>query len=71
MGLARQLTQPAAGERSRTAFNQQCARVRLSGVVVQNAGLDWSCPSNVYWQHKARFPANVAPKQCQTCRHDW
>lgn len=30
----------------------RCGRVRLTGVVVRNAGIDWSDASNCYWQHK-------------------
>jgi hypothetical protein len=30
----------------------RCGRVRLTGVVVRNAGIDWSNPENCYWQHK-------------------
>ena len=38
----------------RIDFSSQCARVRLTGVIVHNKGIDWQDSSNVYWQHKVR-----------------
>ena len=36
----------------RVEFSAKGPRVRLTGVVIQNQGIDWSHPGNVYWQHK-------------------
>ncbi|CAL8466978.1 g6514 [Coccomyxa elongata] len=45
---------PRAGnpENQRLVFSDRCGRVRLTGVVVRNKGIDWASPSNCYWQHK-------------------
>ena len=43
-----------AVEEDRMIYSSRCGRVRLSGVVVRNRGIDWSHPDNVYWRHKAR-----------------
>lgn len=34
------------------ACARRCGRVRLTGVVVRNAGIDWATGGNCYWQHK-------------------
>lgn len=39
-------------EEGRLVFSNRCGRIRLTGVVVRNRGIDWSRPDNVYWQHK-------------------
>jgi hypothetical protein len=31
-----------------------CARCRLHGVQILNKSVDWTCSSNVYWQHKVQ-----------------
>ena len=36
----------------RLALVCRCGRVRLTGVVVRNKGIDWASPDNCYWQHK-------------------
>ena len=36
----------------RVEFSAKGPRVRLTGVVIQNQGIDWSHPGNIYWQHK-------------------
>lgn len=33
-------------------FSERCGRVRLVNVRVQNRGIDWEHPGNVYWRHK-------------------
>ena len=47
----------------RLAFSGRCGRVRLTGVVVRNRGIDWTHPNNVYWQHQVRrlMVAHAAP----------
>jgi hypothetical protein len=32
-------------------FSSRVGRVNMSNVVIQNAGIDWTSPSNVYWKH--------------------
>ncbi|KAK9833071.1 hypothetical protein WJX74_006343 [Apatococcus lobatus] len=41
-----------AGSNERLVYSHRCGRVRLRGVSVRNAGIDWEAPGNVYWQHK-------------------
>ncbi|KAK9827994.1 hypothetical protein WJX81_006283, partial [Elliptochloris bilobata] len=36
----------------RLVFSDRCARVRLTGVVVRNAGVDYAAPGNCYWRHR-------------------
>ena len=36
----------------RVEFSARGPRLRLTGVVIQNQGIDWNHPGNVYWQHK-------------------
>ena len=43
-----------AGSSERLVYSHRCGRVRLRGVSVRNAGIDWEAPSNVYWQHKVQ-----------------
>ena len=38
-------------------YSTRCGRVRLRGVTVRNAGIDWQHPGNVYWRHQVCFPA--------------
>ncbi|KAK9801940.1 hypothetical protein WJX73_008251 [Symbiochloris irregularis] len=46
-----------AGERLR--FSSRCGRVRLTGVVVRNRGIDWEHPDNVYWRHQVHRHESV------------
>ena len=52
MGPVRAAPKNGAEEAEWTMFSSRCARVRLTGVVVQNRGIDWQDERNVYWQHK-------------------
>jgi hypothetical protein len=38
----------------RLLYSERCGRVRLSNVRVENRGVDWDHPDNVYWRHKVR-----------------
>lgn len=31
---------------------RRCGRVRLTGVTVRNAGIDWAAADNCYWRHR-------------------
>ena len=33
-------------------YSEACGRVRMHNVRVQNDGIDWNHPENVYWKHK-------------------
>lgn len=39
-----------AGE-AHLRYSSRCGRVKLVNVAVDNAGIDWSSASNVYWKH--------------------
>lgn len=43
--------QPGTAAESRLVFSQQCGRLRLHNVRVQNAGVEWAHPDNVWWRH--------------------
>lgn len=49
-------------EQHRVIAGGRCARVRLTGVVVRNAGVDWADPGNCYWRHRVarREAARIA-----------
>ncbi len=38
----------------RLVYSHSCGRVRLHNVRVQNLGVDWASPRNVYWKHQVR-----------------
>ncbi|KAJ9518576.1 hypothetical protein QJQ45_018602 [Haematococcus lacustris] len=35
----------------RLVFSPNCGRVLMTNVTIQNAGINWQSPSNVYWKH--------------------
>lgn len=41
-------------EQPRLVYSDRCGRVLLDNVTVQNVGIDWHHPGNVYWQHKVQ-----------------
>lgn len=47
--------QQAGGEEQRLLYSDRCGRVRFTNVRVQNRGVDWAHPGNVYWRHKVRY----------------
>jgi hypothetical protein len=56
MGHLEQQQQQGAGESgsssSRLQYSAANGRVHLMNVTVQNVGVDWHHPGNVYWQHR-------------------
>jgi len=43
-----------ADEAGRLHFGSDCGRVHLMNVTVQNVGVDWHHPGNVYWRHQVQ-----------------
>lgn len=41
----------AAGPHGLLRYGSRCGRVKLMDVTIDNAGIDWSSPDNVYWKH--------------------
>ena len=48
----------------RLVFSARCGRLRLSNVVVRNAGIEWADSSNVYWRHKVRTSTSTRHDLC-------
>ena len=44
----------AAEANERLVYSHRSGRVRLRGVTVRNAGIDWEATSNCFWQHKVQ-----------------
>lgn len=40
------------GAEPQLQYSDACGRVRLSGVRVNNRGVDWGCLANLYWKHQ-------------------
>jgi hypothetical protein len=47
-------SQPQQAAELQLVYSNRCGRVRLINVRVQNQGVDWEHPNNVYWKHKVR-----------------
>ena len=45
----------------RLVYSNRCGRVRLDGVAVRNAGIDWQHPGNVYWRQQVCPSADACP----------
>ncbi|KAH9535820.1 hypothetical protein CY35_17G073500 [Sphagnum magellanicum] len=48
------LRQSEPGSEKTLDYGVGCARCRLHGVQILNKSVDWTCSSNVYWQHKVQ-----------------
>ena len=55
---------PGAPLEPRLVYSERCGRLRLHNVRVENAGVDWEHPGNVWWRHSL-----ARTESCQILLH--